>query len=97
VWNGKRVESHEPDEEADPGNAVAGLGVILMERPANQSVRGYVGTREDSYVEQVDRALEQYKDREDKPHGSPRMAPFGEMVARRGVKRISDWGMRIAE
>jgi hypothetical protein len=42
---------------------------------------------EDSYVEQVDRALEEITASNTLP-GKPAVAPFGEMVARRGVRRL---------
>jgi hypothetical protein len=78
-----RVESGEPESTADPGNAVPGLGLLGVERPAIESDRGFGEiVIDDAYVDQVDRAVEALV-------ATPRFGvrEFGEMVTRRGVRQ----------
>jgi hypothetical protein len=82
--------------DADPGDATPGLlvgeeAMPFISAPANQSVRGYVEIESDVeslYVQEVDRAIEDWN-ASTTLLGKPAVAPFGEMVARRSVKRAS--------
>src|SRR5690606_12307962 len=77
-----RVENEEQAIEADPGNAIAELWVMEDDQEFAVERAAVV---EDSYVEEVDLALEQWS-RSTPLLGKPAVASFGEMVARRGVK-----------
>jgi hypothetical protein len=67
-------------------------GIPFVAGPANKSVRGYVGSESDIemlYSEEVDLAFEDWN-ASTTLLGKPAVAPFGEMVARRGVaKRVA--------
>ena len=71
----------------DPGDATPGLGVVLIERPAIRSDRGYEFLVGERFVEAVDRVIEQWS-ASTKLLGKPAVAPFGEMVARRGMRSL---------
>jgi hypothetical protein len=74
--------------DSDSGDATPGLEddvAFFVAAPANLSVRCSLATEDniDLYVEEVDRAIEQFTP---VPNS---VRSFGEMVARRGVRRLS--------
>jgi hypothetical protein len=92
-------------EQYGEGSGVGGQGTEIAELGDDGASLAYSRAREtasdvetafeDSYVEQVDRAIEQLN--ASTLLGKPAVAPFGEMVARRGVKRNAEFGLRNEE
>jgi hypothetical protein len=81
-------------EEPEMGSRLRGndgsgssLGGSLAVSRAREDASELETAFEESYVEEVDRALEQF-DATDSLLGKPAVAPFGEMVARRGRRTV---------
>jgi predicted outer membrane repeat protein len=100
VWQIQYGEEEELSAVSSQLSASENDALPFLAAPVNQSARGYLETEnhiDALYVEEVDRALEQWnasttllgKFAPANPQGGPAVAPFGEMVARRGIKRLA--------